>query len=45
VVGKVTDLPSGIALAAEVIDNGQAAEVLQSLIRVSQQAAAQEGNG
>ena len=35
VVGKVPDLPSGIVLAGQVIDDGQAAEVLQSLIRVS----------
>jgi anthranilate phosphoribosyltransferase len=43
VVGKVPDLPSGIAMAGLVIDNGQAAEVLQSLIRVSQEASALEG--
>ena len=38
----VPDLPSGIALAGRVIDNGQAAEVLQALIRVSQEASADE---
>ena len=42
VVGKVPDLPSGIVMAGQVIDNGQAAEVLQSLIRVSQEASAEE---
>jgi anthranilate phosphoribosyltransferase len=41
VVGTVPDLPSGIAQAGRVIDNGQAAEVLQALIRVSQEAAAE----
>ncbi len=42
VVGTVPDLPSGIIRAGQVIDNGQAAEVLHSLIRVSQQALAEE---
>ena len=42
VVGKVPDLPSGIGLAGQVIDNGQAAEVLQSLIRISREASAVE---
>jgi anthranilate phosphoribosyltransferase len=42
VVGSVPDLPSGIVRAGQVIDDGQAAEVLQSLIRVSQEAAARE---
>jgi len=44
VVGKVHDLPSGIDMAGRVIDNGQAGEVLQSLIRVSQEASAQEAS-
>jgi anthranilate phosphoribosyltransferase len=42
VVGMVPDLPSGIVLAGRVIDNGQAAEVLQALIRTSQEASADE---
>jgi anthranilate phosphoribosyltransferase len=45
VVGNVPDLPSGIVLAGQVIDNGQAAEVLQSLIRVSGEASAGEAPG
>jgi anthranilate phosphoribosyltransferase len=45
VVGAVPDLPSGIVRAGQVIDGGQAAEVLQSLIRVSQEASADEGAG
>ena len=35
VVGTVPDFPAGVALAGEVIDDGRAAEVLESLIRVS----------
>jgi len=42
VVGTVPDLPSGVVLAGRVIDDGRAAAVLTSLIRVSQQAAAEE---
>ena len=45
VVGQVPDLPSGIVLAGQVIDNGRAAEVLQSLILVSQEASAEEADG
>ncbi len=41
----VPDLPSGIVSAGQVIDNGQAAEVLQSLIRVSREASAGEASG
>jgi anthranilate phosphoribosyltransferase len=44
VVGTVPDLPSGIVLAGQVIDNGQAAGVLQALIRVSREASAQEAS-
>ena len=43
VVGKVPDLPTGMGLAAQVIDNGQAAEVLHSLIRVSREASESDG--
>jgi anthranilate phosphoribosyltransferase len=45
VVGKAPDLPSGIAQAGQVIDDGRAADVLQSLIRVSQEASAEETEG
>jgi anthranilate phosphoribosyltransferase len=45
VVGKAPDLPSGIAQAGQVIDDGRAADVLQSLIRVSQEASAEETAG
>jgi hypothetical protein len=45
VVGTVPDLPSGVALAGQVIDDGRAAAVLTSLIRVSQEAAAEESDG
>jgi anthranilate phosphoribosyltransferase len=43
VVGKVPDFPAGVALACSVIDNGQAASVLESLIRVTQEESAAEG--
>ena len=42
VIGKVSDLAAGVALACEVIDDGRAASVLEALIAVSQQAAADE---
>ncbi len=45
VVGTAPDLPSGIVQADQVIDDGRAAEVLQSLIRVSQEASAAEADG
>jgi anthranilate phosphoribosyltransferase len=45
VVGTAPDLPTGVALASQVIDDGRAAAVLTSLIRVSQQAAAEESDG
>ena len=45
VVGTAPDLPSGVVLAGQVIDDGRAAAVLTSLIRVSQQAAAEEVDG
>jgi anthranilate phosphoribosyltransferase len=43
VVGKVPDFPAGVTLACSVIDNGQAASVLESLIRVTQEESAAEG--
>lgn len=45
VVGRVPDLPSGITLAGQVIDDGQAGAVLQALIRVSQEASDEERSG
>ena len=42
VIGRVPDLASGVALAGAVIDDGRAASVLESLIRVSREAAADE---
>ena len=42
VVGKVTDLKAGVELATSVIDDGGAAGVLESLIRLTQEAAKQE---
>ena len=42
VIGQAPDLPAGVALACQVIDDGRAASVLDALIRVSQEAAAVE---
>ena len=42
VIGKVPDLASGVALAGQVIDDGRAESVLGALVRVSQEAAADE---
>jgi len=42
VVGVVPDLGAGVALAGEVIDDGRAQTVLENLVRVSGQAAAEE---
>jgi anthranilate phosphoribosyltransferase len=44
VIGRATDLPAGISLACEVIDDGRANSVLEALIRVSQAASADEGS-
>jgi len=41
-VGVVPDLGAGVALAGEVIDDGRAQTVLENLVRVSGQAAAEE---
>jgi anthranilate phosphoribosyltransferase len=43
VIGQAADLPAGVALAGEVIDNGRAASVLDALIAVTQEEAAVEG--
>lgn len=42
VVGRAADLPSGISLAAQVLDDGAAARVLDRLVEVSRAAAAEE---
>ena len=42
VVGAVPDLGAGVALAGEVIDDGRAQTVLENLVRVSGQAAAED---
>ena len=42
VIGRATDLPTGISLACEVIDDGRADSVLEALIRVSQLASADD---
>ncbi len=39
VIGRAPDLPTGITMACEVIDDGRADAVLEALIRVSQLAA------
>jgi anthranilate phosphoribosyltransferase len=45
VIGQVRDLPAGVALACEVIDDGRAEVVLDALVRVSKAAAADERAG
>ena len=45
VVGRAPDLPSAVALAGQVIDDGRAAKVLNRLIEVTQQASAEEQAG
>jgi anthranilate phosphoribosyltransferase len=45
VVGRADDLHVGIALACEVIDDGSAASVLESLVRVSRSASAADPDG
>ncbi|MGH9078583.1 MAG: anthranilate phosphoribosyltransferase [Acidimicrobiales bacterium] len=42
VIGQVADLPAGVSLACEVIDDGRAKRVLEELIRVSVSAASEE---
>jgi anthranilate phosphoribosyltransferase len=42
VVGKVEDLKGGVELATSVIDDGRAAGVLESFIRLTQEAATRE---
>ncbi|HVB94482.1 MAG TPA: anthranilate phosphoribosyltransferase [Acidimicrobiales bacterium] len=42
VIGQAPDLPTGVARAGAVIDNGRAAAVLEALIRVSHEASAAE---
>jgi anthranilate phosphoribosyltransferase len=45
VVGRAEDLPAGLVLASEVVDDGRAASVLESLVRVSRSAAREETSG
>jgi anthranilate phosphoribosyltransferase len=45
VVGRAPDLPSAVAVAGQVIDDGRAAKVLNRLIEVTQQASAEEQAG
>ncbi len=42
VTGTASDLAEGVALATKVIDDGRAAAVLESLIKVSREASAEE---
>jgi anthranilate phosphoribosyltransferase len=42
VIGQVPDLPTGVALACEVVDDGRANRVLDELIRVSVSTASDE---
>ena len=42
VMGQSADFPAGVALACEVIDDGRASEVLDAMVRVTQEAAAAE---
>jgi anthranilate phosphoribosyltransferase len=42
VIGQAADLPAGVSLACEVIDDGRADRVLEELIRVSVSAASDE---
>jgi anthranilate phosphoribosyltransferase len=45
VAGVATDLPGGIEVATTAIDDGRAARVLDSFVKVSQEAAAEEVQG
>jgi anthranilate phosphoribosyltransferase len=45
VIGRAPDLAAGVSLAGQVIDDGRAASVLDALIGVSRQAAADETGG
>jgi anthranilate phosphoribosyltransferase len=45
VIGMVDSLPSGLALACAVIDDGRADAVLEALVRVSRQASEDEASG
>jgi anthranilate phosphoribosyltransferase len=44
VIGLAPDLAAGVALAGQVIDDGRAESVLEALVRVSQEAAAEESS-
>lgn len=43
VIGGAPDLAAGVSLAGQVIDDGRAASVLDALVRVTREAAADEG--
>ena len=45
VAGVATNLPSGVEAATAVIDDGRAAHVLETFVKVSQQAAAEDATG
>jgi anthranilate phosphoribosyltransferase len=45
VAGLANDLPAGVAAATSVIDEGRAAHVLDTFVKVSQQAAAEDATG
>ncbi len=45
VIGRSADLASGVSLASAVIDDGRAARVLDALVRVSQEASADDLTG
>jgi anthranilate phosphoribosyltransferase len=45
VVGRADDLAAGVRLACEVVDDGRSASVLESLIRVSRSASADDPEG
>jgi anthranilate phosphoribosyltransferase len=45
VIGRSADLASGVSLASAVIDDGRATRVLEALVRVSQEASADDLTG
>jgi anthranilate phosphoribosyltransferase len=45
VAGGATDLPAGVDIATTVIDDGRAAQILDTFVKVSQQAAAEDAPG
>ena len=45
VAGVAADLPAGVDVATAAIDDGRAARVLDSFVKVSQEAAAEDAAG